>query len=229
MNCTYCGNSIHGQYMLDMYGNPAHVEHAKMCFSCNRFVTATDVQLPDGRWQCADCRQKEVRMAQHIHWVYARVRKMLEVHGITEWPSGKNLTIELVQPKFFPGRPPTKSHQFGLTITRSSLVRKTHRVQVLNHLHRIVFAGVLGHELLHVWQHELGIKLRSELSEGFCNLGSWVVYQKMQTPISDAMMRHLENDPTPVYGTGFKIAKSVYDQLGNGSLPDTMTELRKME
>ncbi len=228
MNCTYCGKSLYGRYQLDMYGNAAHVEHAKMCFSCSRFVTENDVQLPDGRWQCADCRQKEVSTSQHIQWVYARVRQMLEWHGIREWPSNKNLTIELVQPKFTPGREPTRSHQFGLTITSRSFFSMTHRVQVLNHLHRILFAGVLGHELLHVWQHEKGIHMQPELTEGFCNLGSWVVYQKMQTPVSNAQMHHLENDPTPVYGPGFKIVKSVYDHLGNESLFDTMTELRKI-
>ena len=42
------------------------------------------------------------------------------------------------------------------------------------------------------------------------------------------MMTILERDPTPVYGDGFRIVKAVYDNLANGSLPDVMSQLKKM-
>ncbi len=230
MKCVYCGKELTpGMYRKDIYGNVAHVGCSHLCFCCNRLVTSKDVKLPDNRWWCADCQQKAVVTNQHIEWVHTRVRKMLAVHGIDDkkWP--KSLTINIVHPKFVPGREPTTAHKFGDTQYSRSLFSKSYNVRMLDHLHRIVFAGVLAHELLHVWQFEQGISLsRQELTEGFCNLGSWVVYEQMNTPLSKGMMLRVENDPTPIYGPGFRLVKAVYDNLGNGSLPDVMKELMKM-
>ncbi|MCR5818440.1 MAG: protein DA1 [Prevotella sp.] len=226
MKCAYCGEELRGMFKKDLHGFGAHPEHAFQCFSCQRFVASTDHRLPDGRYQCADCMQKEVKTDKHVEWVETRVKQMLAAHGIDKWPS--SVPIRLIQPRYTPGRPATQAHKMGETKVAKSIFSKSYEVNMLNHMHRIVFGGVLAHELLHVWQYERNIYLRSELTEGFCNLGSWIVYKHMATPVSQAMMTILERDPTPVYGDGFRIVKAVYDNLANGSLPDVMSQLKKM-
>lgn len=227
MDCIYCGTPIVGTYCKDPYGQAAHAEHAKMCFCCGRFVVAGTPQMADGRFQCEDCRRKEVSKDEHIAWVDKRVRDMLARHGITDIP--KQVSYELVVPKVVPGRKPTATHQMGQTVTTVTGWQMRHRVRMLNHLHRIVYAGVLGHELLHVWQNEHHIHLSEELTEGFCNLGSWVVYEQIGTAVSKAMMEKLLKDPTPIYGEGFRRVKALYDKLGTGSLPQTMDFIRRMK
>lgn len=227
MDCAYCGAPIVGTYQIDPYGQAAHVAHAKRCFCCGRFVKGGTPQMADGRFQCEDCRKKEVVKDEHIEWVDKRVRQMLARHGIAD--ISENVSFELVVPKVVPGRAPTVSHKMGQTVTMTTRWQMKHKVRMLNHLHRIVFAGVLAHELLHVWQNEHHISLSSELTEGFCNLGSWVVYEMIGTEVARAMMEQLQKDPTPVYGDGFRRVKALYDQQGAGSLAATMNILKRMK
>ena len=80
---------------------------------------------------------------------------------------------------------------------------------------KIQFAGVLAHELLHVWQNEKGISLPPPLTEGFCNLGSYVVYKSIGNELAIRMIKNLENDPSPVYGDGFRKVFEVYKREGD--------------
>ena len=51
-----------------------------------------------------------------------------------------------------------------------------HEITLLTGLPRLQFCGVLAHELLHVWLNEANLQPPTQLMEGFCNLGSHIVY-----------------------------------------------------
>ena len=118
--------------------------------------------------------------------------------------------------------------QPGLTKTMqiSALLfsHRKHKIYIFNQMPKIQFAGVLAHELLHVWQNEKGISLPPPLTEGFCNLGSYVVYKSIGNELAIRMIKNLENDPSSVYGDGFRKVFEVYKR--EGDLNKTMDTIK---
>lgn len=102
------------------------------------------------------------------------------------------------------------SRTVGLLVSRCK-----HTIYIFDYLPKIKFAGVLAHEMLHAWQHEKGISMPPMLTEGFCNLGSYVVYAAINTELSRHLMKSLEEDTDPVYGDGFRNVLEVYRKEGN--------------
>ena len=94
---------------------------------------------------------------------------------------------------------------------------------MLDNLPKIRFAGVLAHEMLHVWMNEKGIALQPMLTEGFCNVGSYVVYKAINTDMSLHMIKIMEQDPDPVYGNGFRKVVELYHK--SNSLTQVMKQL----
>lgn len=228
--CKFCGQELgYGQYMCDLYGAKAHMGHDHMCFSCHRFVSSNDSRLPDGRWVCSQCLKVEVAEQKHIDWVYSRVLQCFSQHGITDLPKGIKIALvpysKLCQLSGLPKG--AIGHQYGVTVTTQSFFSQSHKVYLLDHLHRINAAGVLAHELLHVWQNERHITLPPQLCEGFCNLGSYIVYQMIGNEMSQVLVRYLKDSPDPIYGDGFRIALAIYEHVGDGDLRKVMKEIRK--
>lgn len=112
------------------------------------------------------------------------------------------------------------SKMVGLLFSRCS-----HSIYLFDHLPKIQFAGVLAHEMLHAWQNEKGISLPPPATEGFCNVGSYVVYEAIGTELARYFIRCLEGDPNPVYGDGFRKVIEVYRQ--SGDLVRTMEVLKQ--
>ena len=98
-------------------------------------------------------------------------------------------------------------------------------IYIVEGLHKILFAGVLAHEYLHVWQNERNIKLPSLYCEGFCNLGSYLVYRNISNELSHTLYVRMRDGNDPVYSEGFRQVKSVFDAQGGGDLMKTMNVL----
>lgn len=221
MKCTLCGAVLRGNYLIDSWQQPVCACHkVEYCSSCGRFVKPSELHLPDGRSLCSFCQSSVVSLPQHVEWVEKRVRSILFSHGIQNMP--KDILIKLVTPMemaklngtgqvnlFQPGLACT-SRTVGLLVSRCK-----HTIYIFNHLPKIKFAGVLAHEMLHAWQHEKGISMSSMLIEGFCNLGSYVVYAAINTELSQYFMKCLEEDTDPVYGDGFRKVLEIYRNVGN--------------
>ena len=120
-------------------------------------------------------------------------------------------------------------NQAGLTKYRSisstlSSLKKEYKIYVLDYFQKIKFAGVLAHELLHVWQYEKGISLSSQLTEGLCNLASYLVYEDINTDLSRMYIKFLQEDSDPIYGDGFRKVLEVYKRKKN--IIDTVNFLK---
>ena len=231
MKCTLCTSEIRGSYLLDTWHQPICACHkVEYCSSCGRFVKPTDLHLTDGRCLCSFCAPSIVSLPQHIEWVNKRVRSILVLHGINDLPV--DIPIKLVTPAEMAklnGSGQVNLLQPGLARTSKMtglfFSRCKHSIYIFNHLPKIQFAGVLAHEMLHVWQNEKGISLSPMCTEGFCNLGSYVVYASIGTEVSRHFMKRLEEDPHPVYGDGFRKVLEVYRKIGS-DLSKVMVHIR---
>ena len=72
----------------------------------------------------------------------------------------------------------------------------------------------MAHELLHVWLHQNQIKLSLSLTEGFCNLGSALIYDNANTKLSKILKKSMSESNDPVYGRGYKYMNSLLEKHG---------------
>lgn len=230
MRCIICGEEIHGRYLVDYWHQAIHDFHkVEYCFSCGRFVRPDSLHLADGRIICGVCSVGIVSAVRHIDWVEKRVRDLLKLNGIEDIP--KNIPIEIVNAfrmaKLRHASTVDINH-YGLTQTAKmfSLLKThyNHAIYILDSLPKIFFAGVLAHEFLHAWQNEHGLNLSPSYCEGFCNLGSYVVYQAINVDLSRYYIKRLEEDVHPIYGDGFRKVRAVYEKVGG--LRQTMSVLQ---
>lgn len=216
MKCTICNSDIRGRYLIDAWQQPICAHHTvEYCSACGRFVKPSDLHLPDGRCLCSFCQPSIVTTPQHIEWVEIRVRAILASHGITD--ISQNVPIHIVSPAEMARKNRSKQInllQPGLTLTAQMMglffSKCRHTIYMFDYLPKVQFAGVLGHEMLHVWQNEKGISLPPPLTEGFCNVGSYVVYQSIGNELAKYYVKRLEENTDPVYGDGFKEVKRIY-------------------
>ena len=91
---------------------------------------------------------------------------------------------------------------------------KPYHIFILSGLPRIEFEAVLAHEFLHIWLEINSIQLDEKTAEGFCNLGSYLIYKNDDTHFSQIHLQAMENDPDEIYGSGFRYMKSVLQEIG---------------
>ena len=80
---------------------------------------------------------------------------------------------------------------------------KNYEVNILWGLNQIEFEAVLAHELLHVWIDYNNLKINNDKLEGFCNLGSSLVYKSYDLKLADILQKSIEEDNDPTYGRGY--------------------------
>ena len=234
MKCLICNTEIEGRYWIDAWQQTICGCHkVEYCSSCGSFVKPTDLHLDDGRCLCSFCKPSVVSLPRHIEWVDKRVRFILTSHGIDDLP--KEITIKIINPVEMAklnGSGRVSLLQPGLTCTSRTVgmfgTRCNHTIYMFDHLPKIKFAGVLAHEMLHTWLHEKNISLPPMLTEGFCNLGSYVVYVAINTEISKCLINSLEEDTDPIYGDGFRKVLGVYRNVGS-DLKKVMKVIRQIK
>lgn len=228
MRCAICNNIIIGSYYTNEWGQAVCSSHSPVasCSSCNRFVKPTDRHLPDERWICAACQPSIVSQPWHIEWVDKKVRQILAAKGAVI-PAAQIRMIPPAEMARLNGTNQINLFQPGLTYTQQTFnplsSTQQHTIYVFDNLPKVQFAGILAHEMLHAWQNERRISLPAHLCEGFCNVGSYVVYQAIGNDLALHFIKRLEQDPNPVYGEGFRKVAAVYRRKGN--LTETMNVL----
>ena len=224
--CVVCGGVIVGSYKIDMWGQPFHTHHdAQMCASCGRVVTSDDTHLPYNRHICSYCVRAVVRKPEHIKWVYDRVQIIFKSKGL-ELPT--NIPVEIVDAARMAQLNKSKIidiNKLGLTVSGGIGVfgaKMYHNVYMLDSLHKVIFGGVLAHELLHVWQNEHHIRLPKSYSEGFCNLGSYLLYRSIENDMTKMLINNMLNNPDPIYGDGFRDVKALFESEAKENLNRTI-------
>lgn len=87
-------------------------------------------------------------------------------------------------------------------------------IVVLRHLSKTVLALVMAHEMLHIWQYENQLFPPAPITEGFCNLGSYLILQSIGSKVASGQILLLSNSTDPIYGDGFRKMKEMYERQG---------------
>lgn len=81
---------------------------------------------------------------------------------------------------------------YGLAQYAATGGNKLFKIFILKSLPKTFFAGFLAHEYMHVWQYQHNINPPIDICEGFCNLGSMAMYQKINTKFSTFLLEQMD-------------------------------------
>ena len=214
MNCTVCGKLIIGRYYTNFWGENVH-EGCQLitCSSCGRFLPASHKKISDGRRICTVCQKTTVTDLTELKWIAGKVRGMLAEVGLNDIPP--NTPVNIGNRQQLTQRFGSYSKgQSGLAQTVYKGLQQNHRITIVSYLPKVSCAGVLAHELLHTWLNSHNIKMSPARTEGFCNLGSYLVYSKIDHPMAKFNIDALMNNPDPNYGEGFRWMLGQLKQIG---------------
>jgi len=68
--------------------------------------------------------------------------------------------------------------------------------------------------LLHVWLHQNKVTLSPASTEGFCNLGQYLIYQNDNTQFSTIHLQAMENSEDLSYGIEYRYFKAQLKKIG---------------
>jgi len=220
--CDICGKVLAGRYVVDHWGNKSHTSHRwrkpLRCSCCGRLVSDTTsrggYELNDGRILCGVCAPDSVQDITRVASLIHGVKALLMTVGIAI-PEIRE--IVLVDRKLL--RKSLRKDALGAAQTTTAkqgdtIVSMEHRICILHSLQKLVFGGVLAHEMLHTWLNQNRIPLGARETEGFCNLGSYLVYNKDRSPLAAILLEQMESDKDPVYGAGYRQMKGELDRWG---------------
>lgn len=223
--CDVCSKPLKGKYLQDLWQNRACTHHGglatRQCHVCARLIgqktSHGGVQYNDGRVVCGLCRISEVTQPQEIEASRQRVLQQLQAVGFSDIPS--YVAVSLGDKRTLNKRMGTSGNCHGFTKTLEKQVGgqvlREHSIFVLFGLPRLMFEGVLAHELLHVWLSENQLTHHSPRDvEGFCNLGAALIYQQDNSPLAQVLLQRMANDADPVYGEGYRKQLKKLQSLG---------------
>ena len=224
--CDICRLPIQGQYIEDFWGNMYHEKHANSlpdCDNCSRLICETltggGYSINGKRYVCSVCEPAVVSDQSQIARSLQDVKALLKKVGIQDLPRRIPITMvadkdELIR---LSGNRLGKIRgytQYEAETLGRKTISETYHIFILSDLREIVFDAVLAHELLHVYQIQNGYKLKSDVREGFCNLGSQLVYDHDGSDLARLQLRTMYESDDPDYGKGFRNMSSRLDQMG---------------
>ena len=214
--CSLCLKILREEWLVDAWGNPFHKSHEAegiYCSSCSRIisegVTQGGYKLDDGRFLCSLCQSNIVQSPSQIDTSKKKVLTLLEkigIDGIKEdipISLANRFTLQKLADEI------ASSHLKGFT--KFSYIKSPfgnlaseYKIYILDRLPTIEFEAVLAHEYLHVWLYENNIELPLTQREGFCNLGSYLIYKNDNTHFSAIHLKAMSTYKNSVYGQGYR-------------------------
>ena len=227
--CDICGDPLENHYNIDSWGNKYHAKHKSSpgtCSSCSRIVSKNTssggITHIDNRVICNICLNESIGTPGEIEQRRQNVLSILYDQGFFNLP--KNIPIILVDRKKLMKLKPGNTNIKGLTNYEYSYKSnssgqiieesKKFKIYILDKLPRIDFDAVLAHEYLHVWLYIHNQNYKSSITEGFCNLGSYLIYSLNYNEFSEVQLNNMQNDPDPDYGVGYRNIKKCLDKKG---------------
>ena len=217
MICLYCKKHIQGQYYFDWAGHSvclSHINSVVKCASCGQFCDSKAKDIGLSMKVCTHCQKYRIERdeADKIISFVNGVFEGTEIGWVSSW-SLKMISAEALY-----------------KITKDANVRglaqangTEYTIYVYRELSRVAFAQVLAHEMLHVYQYKHHLSPPRAKCEGFCNLGSYVVLDKINNNESIAAIDNLTKSDDPIYGDGFRKMLSIYNK---GGWKDCISELK---
>ena len=205
--CMVCRRPILGLAYIDAYGNrvcQSHKDSIKYCVSCGRFCTPDNTSIGNDKKICPACENNRPTENER-NSIISYIRTRYQESGIGAIPQ---FTLYLLEPE--------ELRKMGSHSASGYAEMKDNKynIYVLKYLSKTAFGNVMAHEMLHLWQFQHHIKAPQDISEGFCNMGSYFILQGIKSEVASVLIRGLEQSQDPIYGLGFRKIKAVYDQGG---------------
>ena len=224
--CDICYKPVEDKYIKDHWGNYYHHYHEdKMpsCDNCNRLIskqlTKGGFSINSNRFVCNLCKPSVVVSQLQTKKNLIEVLNVLNKVGIKGLP--KTIPVALVDSKNDLIKMSGHKHgniQGYTNYEESSLngkvIDQEYQIYILSNLHKEIFNAVLAHELLHVYLFQNQIDLKSDIREGFCNLGSSLIYENNRSKLSEFRLKNMKQNLDPDYGLGFRKMKKILDKIG---------------
>ena len=224
--CDVCFRPIEEKYIIDFWDNVYHKSHFNQlpaCESCNRIVskgtTNGGYKINGKRHVCTFCWESVITKNSDIQKIYDEVILKLKNVGIYNLPNKIPITlvntrndlkrISKIRLGSIQGYTKYEFETLG-----GIKVSENFNIYVLSHLHETNFRAVLAHELLHVYLFQNNLDLPSDYTEGFCNLGSQLIYNDAKNKISELKLNSMFKDKDPIYGKGFIRMNNVLNNKG---------------
>ena len=120
-------------------------------------------------------------------------------------------------------------HSLGVTLSSIhtqngyALQTRVDGIAVLRGMPSTLFQGVTIHELGHAWLAVHNIRpLPLWAEEGFCELLSYRYYMNLDTDESRYHAHNIEQNPSPIYGDGFRRIRTLADTMGFQRFVETL-------
>jgi hypothetical protein len=225
VKCVVCKQTIIGEYIFDSWGNAAHRHHnnkpIEFCNSCFRIIEESKVFkskiLSDGRKLCFQCSLTKVESLSIAQQSFKDIKTIYHKFNLLNIPDLVRLRLVTLTEIKRVSKSNVNSIR-GLTTTTYIVLgnqkKYNHNIYILTGLPRLEFEAVLGHEMLHVFLTENNILLPFHKMEGFCNLGSFLIYARDKSKHGHVMLTRMEKNPDYAYGVSYREMKSILLKSG---------------
>lgn len=236
--CDVCLKPLEGEFIIDYWGNRYHKDHQKslpICESCNRLVskelTEGGYLVNENRNICSLCFNQVINKKSQIVSLEKEIRILLAEVGIKKIPLNIPITLlnsrlELEKVSKINSKDVKGYTHYNKTTLGGVKIKEDFHIYLLSNLHPTAFKSVLAHEFLHVYLFLNNYDLKSEIIEGFCNLGSKLVLETSNTDLSNYYLKSMYENNHPDYGKGFIKMDLILKKNGWEKLLSTLKNIK---
>ena len=205
LRCSCCGHTIFDQYYIDHYGNVACTNHdISQCFCCHRFCSPKEsIKVEGYGYFCKECQNRIVDGDSAV-----RIARLVNKFYLNNGVNIPQYSLHIVKSERMIAEA-NNIKPLGLAYSM-----QPYKILMLRHMSRTGFAGVLAHEVLHLWQYRNNIKLPLLLCEGLCEMGSYIFLKSIAKQEADIHLKCLAENDDEIYGNGYRIFQKVFDRFG---------------
>ncbi len=243
--CDVCGKPlINAKYIVDVFGNKFHEKHKNefpRCDNCGRLIcngiTRGGVKYSDGRTVCNICARGSVKGNEEVRRIFRMTVNDLKSLGfavdlknVTVYAADRN-TLKKIAGKEYSKALNGYTKGMINRVEHGSKVSETKRftIYALDGIPYDYLESILAHELMHVWLvQNTDFKHDKQLEEGSCNYLSYLLMRKKGSGNSKYIIKNLENDPSLVYGEGFRKVRKKFKYKPLSSLLNYLKKYKSL-
>lgn len=226
--CAIGGEILKSAYLITAWGEPFCAQHEKAlpkCYSCGRPIcdrmTGGGVRYGDGRTMCNLCKRTSVDELRAGQRLLDAVRANLGRLGINTGTVNIQLRLaeqgelERQSNRSYGRKPAGMAHHSTVSQDGVIIQRNVDGISILHGLPREHFESIAAHELMHVHLFVNAYpEMQPVVEEGLCELAEFLWLQRQKTKAAEVRLMSMQQNEDPVYGDGYRAARTVYDRMG---------------
>ena len=205
MVCSICNRIIEGQYRQNYYNQLCCNRHELfICYCCGRYVKPkTCIEVPPYGLFCPDCQLRlvnedsAVRIARLVNRYYSRLNLEIPDYSLKLITESRMISEA------------GATNVLGLAFNCNP-----YEIHIIRHLSRTGLAGVLAHEVLHLWQYANGFSTSALMCDGMCEFGSYMMLKSIDKREACFRLQCISQNSDKIYGGGFRLVNEIYQKFG---------------